>query len=285
MHRYFLVQISLCVLFLFCAQTQDYTYKCTRLVHEKSRCHIYNYNHPLCKKWDTSNCPPPKIIREVSQCPSYSCRRVASPVKQVEVAKKNFTDSKFQSYNKQQEEQAHENTFLTHLQEELTNLKESQRVKDQRIHDRLEKTETDLRTYQREKESFLEQLRILRFDLKVLQDINVADTEDIVRQAQLSKIQSRLDRQIAQLELDHQTHKGQYLKLDEDLRRLQGVVRQDSSKDELNSQITALQLQQTNHEEEYTHLREEIQRFNTRSDFLAHTNLVIYFPAYMLTPL
>ncbi len=51
-------------------------YKCKRLVHEKDRCLIYNYNHPLCKKWDRSNCPPPRIHKERGPCVSYKCTRL-----------------------------------------------------------------------------------------------------------------------------------------------------------------------------------------------------------------
>ncbi len=52
-------------------------YSCKRIVHEKERCLIYNYNHPNCKKWDRTNCPPPRIHRERGHCVSYKCRRIS----------------------------------------------------------------------------------------------------------------------------------------------------------------------------------------------------------------
>ena len=55
---------------------EESLYDCKRLVQEKERCLIYNYRHPLCKKWDLSRCPPPHIHRERSQCVSYTCKRV-----------------------------------------------------------------------------------------------------------------------------------------------------------------------------------------------------------------
>ncbi len=60
---------------------QKEEYRCTRLVTEKYRCKIYNYRHPLCKKWDHSRCPPPHINRDLSQCVSYRCVRKQSVVK------------------------------------------------------------------------------------------------------------------------------------------------------------------------------------------------------------
>ncbi len=54
---------------------QEEDFLCTRLVTEKRRCEVYNYRHPLCKKWDRSQCPPPHIIRDSSPCVSYKCVR------------------------------------------------------------------------------------------------------------------------------------------------------------------------------------------------------------------
>ncbi len=59
--------------FLTCEGQEEYI--CKRLVTEKYRCEIFNYRHPLCKKWDHSQCPPPRIIRDLSPCVSYSCVR------------------------------------------------------------------------------------------------------------------------------------------------------------------------------------------------------------------
>ena len=50
-------------------------YICKRLVTDQHRCEIYNYNHPLCKKWDRSNCPPPHINRDYGPCVTYTCVR------------------------------------------------------------------------------------------------------------------------------------------------------------------------------------------------------------------
>lgn len=55
-------------------------YQCRRLVIEKERCLVYNYNHPEyphCKKWDVSRCGPPKLIRETSHCVSYTCTQIS----------------------------------------------------------------------------------------------------------------------------------------------------------------------------------------------------------------
>ncbi len=57
-------------------QEPSYKYKCTRLVVEKERCEIFNFTHPLCKKWDKSRCPPPRIVRERSHCVSFTCTRL-----------------------------------------------------------------------------------------------------------------------------------------------------------------------------------------------------------------
>ncbi len=64
--------------FLFsvhCAASEEESYTCKRLVQESYRCKVYNYRHPLCKKWDHSQCPPPRVIRDYSQCVSYACTR------------------------------------------------------------------------------------------------------------------------------------------------------------------------------------------------------------------
>ncbi len=56
--------------------SEDLLYKCKRIVEDKPRCLIYNYNHPLCKKWDHSQCPKPHLHRESGPCVSYSCTRL-----------------------------------------------------------------------------------------------------------------------------------------------------------------------------------------------------------------
>ncbi len=53
------------------------SFSCKRIVKEKDRCLIYNYTHPNCKKWDRSNCPPPRIHRERGPCVSYKCTPLA----------------------------------------------------------------------------------------------------------------------------------------------------------------------------------------------------------------
>ncbi len=70
---------SLLLTFFFCwygvtCQNEE-GYRCTRLVTEKPHCEVYNYRNPLCKKWDHSQCAPPRIIRDSSQCVSYKCIR------------------------------------------------------------------------------------------------------------------------------------------------------------------------------------------------------------------
>ena len=55
-------------------QDRKEDFVCKRLVTEQHRCKVYNYRHPLCKKWDHSHCPPPRIIRDYSQCVSYKCK-------------------------------------------------------------------------------------------------------------------------------------------------------------------------------------------------------------------
>ena len=60
---------------IHCATSQEESYTCKRLVQETYRCKVYNYRHPLCKKWDHSQCPPPRVIRDYSQCVSYVCVR------------------------------------------------------------------------------------------------------------------------------------------------------------------------------------------------------------------
>ncbi len=52
---------------------QQEKFVCKRLVTDKPRCKVYNYRHPLCKKWDHSQCPPPHIIRDSSPCVTYKC--------------------------------------------------------------------------------------------------------------------------------------------------------------------------------------------------------------------
>ena len=53
-------------------------YSCIRLTTETYRCKVYNYRDPRCKKWDHSQCPPPRIIRDYSHCVSYKCKRLES---------------------------------------------------------------------------------------------------------------------------------------------------------------------------------------------------------------
>ncbi len=74
-----ILSFGLSLTFFFCLGLSFVTsqerepYICSRLVTEKPRCKIYNYRHPLCKKWDHSQCPPPHIIRDTSQCVHYKC--------------------------------------------------------------------------------------------------------------------------------------------------------------------------------------------------------------------
>ncbi len=58
------------------SRSEDASCSCKRIVIEKPRCLIYNYNDPNCKKWDHSNCPPPRIHKETSRCVSYKCTRL-----------------------------------------------------------------------------------------------------------------------------------------------------------------------------------------------------------------
>ncbi len=204
------------VFFVLPASTQaQIEYNCKRLVQEKPRCRIYNYNHPLCKKWDTSLCPPPRIIRQRSQCVSYTCSPTsvaggggtekaysATPLTTTTAAPVTTVDYKEQ----QEESQESNNELIRLLREQILLLKKLHREKDTKINSRLEDIEKQLRVDRAEKNNILSKLRAIRQDIQTL----AADPEKIVRQEELSKLESRLQRQIEQIELDQRTYKKQH---------------------------------------------------------------------------
>ncbi len=247
-----LFQTALIVLFCKSVQLQvaeKDSYSCKRIVHEKDRCVIFNYNHPDCKKWDHSNCPPPRVHKERGPCASYKCTRLISgwesqptttptPVT-VTTSTTSVLESKKQDLpidkNNQGNSEGFElfksdvghangtngtNTrdFVDELWDEVQNLKKTQSLDVNRLDTEKDQLREDLDTLRRELLLRGGEIDGLEEDIRLLREGSQANTT----------VRERLDTQEIKLEEDLQSLEKKLLQLNatilEGLQKLESQV-------------------------------------------------------------
>ncbi len=83
--KFFKMQLSLVhsiffTLFFRCVVLQDSfppkKFKCfSRSIYMRN-CKVYNYQAPLCFKWDVSQCPNPDVRHQETHCTVYTCQEI-----------------------------------------------------------------------------------------------------------------------------------------------------------------------------------------------------------------